>query len=206
MQTELEVFVVDDDDAVRDSLTVLIQSAGFDVQAFDSAEAFIESHEPTRQGCLLLDVRMPGMSGLELQRRLKAEKNTLPIIFMTGHGDIPMAVQAMKLGAAGFIEKPYREKELLESIRSVMDLIQRGGAPYISSEAAARLERLTPRERDVFRQIAMGDPNKAVARALGISPRTVEIHRARVMEKLQVQNLAELIKLGIFLEINPPQV
>lgn len=204
MQAEYEVFIVDDDAAVRDSLTALIESAGFKVESFESAEAFIASYDPTRKGCLLVDVRMPGMSGLDLQRMLKDEQEPIPVIILTGHADIPMAVQAIKQGAVDFIEKPYHEDRLMEGIGWAMDIIQRESEHGLSArEAATRIARLTPREREVFDKLVGGNPNKGIARELGISPRTVEIHRSRVMEKLQSHSLAQIIRTGIAAGVDP---
>jgi len=195
LETNLTVFIVDDDDAVRDSLAALINAAGFAAAPFASAEAFLEAYEPQRSGCLLVDVRMPGMTGLELQNRLAHDKVSLPVIILTGHADVPMAVTAMKNGAVEFIEKPHREDELLDGVKRALGIARRQGAREASAkEVADRMARLTRRERDVLDGVVAGRQNKVIAHDLGISARTVEIHRARVMAKMQVANLAHLLR------------
>jgi two-component system response regulator FixJ len=198
MADDPTVFVVDDDEAVRESLAILLQASGFRVEAFASAEAFLAAHDRGRPGCVLIDVRMPGMDGLELQRALKARDVGLPAIVVTGHGDVPLAVQAMKQGAIDFIEKPYDESTLLAAVRRGLALAE-DAAREVETAALARrrMARLTPRELDVLRELLAGRPNKAIARALGISPRTVEIHRARVMEKLEARSLSEAVRLAL---------
>lgn len=192
------VFVLDDDDAVRDALAALLASNGHAVKSYGSGEAFLADLRADFTGCVVLDVRMPGLSGLELQERLAEMQVRLPVIIVTGHGDLPMAVRAMKAGAVDFIEKPYREEAILESVR---EALSRGVKLQADAAAAEQLreniERLTPREREVLEQVALGRPNKVVAYELGISARTVEIHRARVIEKLQARNLAHLVRLAI---------
>lgn len=192
------VFVVDDDEAARDSLTILLEASGFRVAAFASAEAFLATHDPGRRGCALIDVRMPGMDGLQLQRELRARDIGLPAIVITGHGDVPLAVAAMKAGAIDFIEKPYAETALLEAVRRGLAFADEvGREARLAAVARERIGRLTPREREVLIQLVHGHPNKAVARNLSLSPRTVEIHRARVMEKLEAKSLPEVVRLAL---------
>ncbi len=189
------VFVVDDDPAVRDSLRWLIESVGLSVETYESALAFLEAYYPGRTGCLVLDVRMPGMSGLELQNALASEEIGLPVIVITGHGDVPMAVRAMKKGAVDFIQKPFNDQELLDRIHEALESdapIRRERAER--AEIAVRLAQLTPRELEVMMQVIAGRSNKAIAADLGISGKTVEVHRARIMEKMQAGSLAELVR------------
>lgn len=190
------VFVVDDDNAVRNSLRLLLKSVGLASQPLGSAAEFLETYRPSQPGCLVLDVRMPGMSGLELQRELNLRGATIPVIFITGHGDIPMAVEAMQQGAFDFLAKPFRDQELI-------DRVQRALAKDGTTRAALkererireRLESLTPREREVLSLMTQGKPNKIMAHELGVSQRTVEIHRARVMEKSGASSLAQLVRM-----------
>ena len=192
------VFVVDDDEAMRESLTWLIESVGLKVEAHSSADSFLMSYYPGRSGCLLLDVRMPGMSGLELQGHLQEQQITLPVIMITGHGDVPMAVRAMKAGAIDFIEKPFNDEQLLESIRNALavDDLRRDEQSF-KADIASRLELLTPRETEVMDMVTAGKSNKEIANALGVSAKTVEAHRAKVMEKMQAGSLAERVRLVI---------
>jgi RNA polymerase sigma factor (sigma-70 family) len=187
------VYVVDDDDAMRDSLVWLLESHGLAVEAYPSAEAFLEAvREPS--GCLVLDVRMPGMSGLELHDRLVARGGRLPVIFVTGHGDVPMAVSALKKGAVDFIEKPFAEKDMLRLVEQCLASEQaRRAREREQSELRARLASLTQREREVMELVVAGKLNKQIADELGISVKTVEVHRARVMAKLAVGSVAELV-------------
>jgi len=198
------VFLVDDDASVRKALTRLIRSAGYEVQAFASARDFLnvsrdDSQEPA---CLVLDVSMPGLSGLDLQRELQAADTLLPIIFITGHGDIPMSVKAMKDGAVDFLPKPVKDKELLNAIeralaRADQDLAQR----LEHEDLQRRLDSLTPREREVMTLVVRGLLNKQIAHELGTVEKTVKVHRAHVMEKMEVQSLAELVRLAEHLGI-----
>lgn len=192
------VFVVDDDEAMRSSLKWLIESVGLQVECHDSAESFISSYYPGRSGCLLLDVRMPGMNGLELQEYLHNHEIAIPVIIITGHGDVPMSVRAMKVGATDFIEKPFNDELLLDSIRNalVLDETQRDQQAELA-ELAGRLALLTPREHEVMDMVTQGKSNKEIARALDVSAKTVEAHRARVMEKMQARSLAELVRMSI---------
>ena len=192
------VFVVDDDEAMRSSLKWLIESVGLRVECHASAEDFINSYYPGRSGCLLLDVRMPGMSGLELQEYLHNHEITIPIIIITGHGDVPMSVRAMKAGATDFIEKPFNDELLLDSIRNalLLDGSQRDQQAELA-ELAGRLALLTPREHEVMDMVTQGKSNKEIARTLDVSAKTVEAHRAKVMEKMQAKSLAALVRMSI---------
>ena len=189
------IYLVDDDDALRDSLVWLLESQGFQVAAYASAEDFLANWQPDLSGCLLLDVRMPGMSGLELHERLRAQYCTLPVIFITGHGDVPMAVAALKKGAVDFIEKPFNDIELLRLVSQCLVSEQEHRARRRQdAEVSRRLDQLTQREREVLDLIIAGKLNKQIADVLGISIKTVEVHRARVMEKMAAQSLAELVQ------------
>lgn len=195
---EPTVFVVDDDPGVGDSMRLLLRSVGLPSEAFSSAKDFLEAYETERAGCLVLDVRMPGMSGLDLQARLQEMESTLPIIFVTAHGDVPMAVEAVKAGALDFVQKPFRDQELLDKIQEALEVDARGRADRKDlAGIRLRLESLTPRETEVMDLVVSGEPNKNIARALAISQRTVEIHRARVMEKMQVRSVPMLVQLVI---------
>jgi FixJ family two-component response regulator len=189
------VFIVDDDEAMRDSLAWLLESNGLTVRSFESGEAFLDAWRADMAGCLVLDVRMPGISGLELHEKLQALNSPLPIIFVTGHGDVPMAVSALKKGAADFIEKPFNDKEILRLIEQCLaaDRSQQSRRRR-HAEIARRLAALTPREREVMDLMAAGRLNKQIADDLGISIKTVEVHRARVMDKMEVRSLAELVQ------------
>jgi two-component system response regulator FixJ len=190
------VFIVDDDAAIRIAMAALMESVNLEHEIFDSADEFLEKVADQRPGCLVLDIRMPGLGGLELQEELIKRKNTLPIIFITGHGDVPMAVEAMQKGAVDFIQKPFRDQELLDRIREALETDEeRREARQQHDEVTLRLERLTKREREVFDLVVTGKPNKVIAYELDVSQRTVEIHRARVMEKMQARSLADLVKM-----------
>lgn len=191
------VFVVDDDAAVRRSLCLLLKSAGYPALAFDSAQQFLASYSTGQPGCLLLDVRMPGLSGPELQRELNARQAAIPIIFMSGHADIPMAVEAIRCGAFDFVQKPFTDGELLERVERALKA-DRAARTQVQSACAARarLKSLSPREREVMERVVTGDCNKIIAYHLGISQRTVEIHRARVMAKLEARSVADLVHLS----------
>jgi FixJ family two-component response regulator len=196
--TQETVFVVDDDEAVRDSLRWLLEANGYRVQCFSSAEQFLEAYQATQLGCLILDVRMSGMSGLELQERLIAENASLPIIFVTGHGDVPMAVSTMKKGAMDFIEKPFDEAELRKLVERMLDKARTESTTALQQRAAAeRLGKLTAREHQVLERIIAGRLNKQIADDLGISIKTVEAHRANIMEKLNVNTVADLLRLAL---------
>jgi two-component system response regulator FixJ len=191
------VYIVDDDAAVRDSLRMLLESAGYAVRGFDDARSFLSDADMDR-GCLVVDIRMPGMSGLELQEELVRRNVSLPVIVITGHGDVPLAVRAMTAGAVDFIEKPFDDRRMLDSIARAL-LIGNQKRSRVGEAQAARdlLALLTPREREVFDQLVKGHPNKIVAHELGISPRTVEIHRANVMDKLQARNLSDIVRTAL---------
>jgi len=198
MSKQLNVFVVDDDQAMRNSLKWLIESVGMKVETYSTADEFIQNYYPGRAGCLLLDVRMPGMSGLELQEHFIKHQINIPIIIITGHGDVPMAVRAMKSGAVDFIEKPFNDELLLESIRNALSMdVEQRAAQAERAEIATRLANLTPREHEVMEMVTAGKANKEIAQTLGVSAKTVEAHRSRVMEKMQADSLADLVKMAV---------
>jgi FixJ family two-component response regulator len=192
------VFLVDDDDSVRKGLARLIKSGGYDVQTFVSARGFLESGGYNKvPACLVLDVRMPGLSGLDLQRELQAENAILPIIFITGHGDIPTTVRAMKAGAVDFLPKPVKDVVLLRAIEQALACAVRDSAERKGLEAhKKRLNTLTPREREVMALVVSGLLNKQIAFELGTTEKTIKVHRARVMQKMGVNSLAELVRLA----------
>ncbi len=201
MDITARVHVVEDDDAVRDSLQMMLESIGHQVQAFASADSFLESYSQDLAGCIVLDIRMPGMNGMELQRKLNEINSILPIIFVTGHGDVPMAVEAMQQGAVDFVQKPYREQELLDKINQAMTLDEENRDSLQQKQVIlAGMTELTPRESDVMRLMVEGKANKVIAIELDISQRTVEIHRARVMEKLNANSLAHLVRMYLSVE------
>ncbi len=190
------VFIVDDDSAIRFAMQALLDSVDIEHEIFASANEFLDKNTEQRPGCLVLDIRMPGLGGLELQEELIRRGNTLPIIFITGHGDVPMAVEAMQKGAVDFIQKPFRDQELLDRIREALATDEeRREVQERHSEVAKKLATLTNREQEVFNLVVTGKPNKVIAYDLGVSQRTVEIHRARVMEKMQARSLADLVKM-----------
>jgi two-component system, LuxR family, response regulator FixJ len=205
MSADARIFIVDDDDAVRDSLELLLRSSGFaSVVAYASARHFLAEAAPMPGECLLLDVRMPDMDGLELQEELNRRGIRLPVIIMTGHGDVPIAVRAMKAGAMDFIEKPFSDELLVDCVRRARrqaEEARREGAE--ADDVRRRLQILTPRERDVLQGMIAGHPNKLIAHALGISPRTVEIHRARVMDKMAARSLSALVRMALAAGIEP---
>ena len=189
------VFIVDDDDAVRESLEFLMKSIDQSSESYASAKDFLNAYTD-KPGCLLLDIRMPGMSGIELQEELKKRDIHIPIIFITGHGDVPMAVKAIQAGAADFIQKPFRDQELIDRIREVLVEDSQNRADLAErSEILQRMDTLTEREREVMEQVVVGKANKVVAIDLSVSQRTVEIHRANVMEKMKAKSLAQLVRL-----------
>jgi len=205
MESEATVFVVDDDDAVRDSLKLLLESSGFKTATFGSAGDFLDQVAAGRQGaCLLLDVRMPDMDGLALLHRLAERQVKIPVIVMTGHGDVPIAVKAMKEGAVDFIEKPFSDQVMLDGVRRALEIGLAARRHEQDAVAAReRLQLLTAREREVLEEMVAGNPNKLIAYELGISPRTVEIHRARVMEKMQAKSLSELVRIALAGGVEP---
>nr|WP_256465638.1 response regulator FixJ [Bradyrhizobium sp. 138] len=192
------VYVIDDDAAMRDSLNFLLDSAGFGVTLFDDALAFLDALPGLSFGCVVSDVRMPGLDGIELLKRMKAQQSAFPIVIMTGHGDVPLAVEAMKLGAVDFLEKPFDDDRLIAMIESAI----RQAEPTAKSEAvaqdiAARVASLSPRERQVMEGLIAGLSNKLIAREYDISPRTIEVYRANVMTKMQAGSLSELVRLAM---------
>lgn len=201
-----QVFVVDDAEDVRDSLAILLETAGYHVRTYASALEFLSSVPPGWRGCVVADVRMPGMSGIELQQEIQLRGYGLPVVIITAHADVPMAVAALKAGAADFIEKPFRDEVLLASIRSALAMpIEDVGRPAPSDVATARLAALSPREREVMHLLVAGHPNKVVADRLGISHRTVEVHRAHIMEKTEARNLADLVRLTCLADDGAPE-
>jgi two-component system response regulator FixJ len=193
-----QIHVIDDDDAVRDSLAFLLEAAGFEVEPYESAVRFVERRTGHETGCVLTDVRMPGMTGLELVIELRRSGFRLPIIVMTGHADVPLAVEAMKAGAHDFIEKPFDESVLLQTVETALARpVGANGASGERNEALVRIESLSARERQVLRGLVAGKPNKAMARDFGISPRTVEVYRANLMTKLNAASLSEVVRLAV---------
>jgi len=196
MPSEPTVFIVDDDEAVRQSLRLLVVSAGLPAEAYPSAQAFLEAYDTERPGCLILDIRMPGISGLDLQERMAARGMSLPVVVLTGHGDVPSAVQALKGGAVDYLEKPFDADVLLERVRQA---VERDADARVAARRRAalaeRIERLTPREREVMELVVAGKANKVVAIELDISERTVELHRGRIMRKMKARSLPELMQM-----------
>lgn len=188
------IYLVDDDEAVRDALGMLFKSIGVKHEAYGSALDFLQRYDAARHSCLVADIRMPGLSGLELQQRLNDQRAEIPVIFITGHGDVPMAVTAMKSGAADFIQKPFRDQDLIDRINKALgrDRERRKGRAE-ESEIRGRIALLTPREKEVMERVVRGHANKVIAMDLGVSQRTVELHRARVMKKLRLRSVAELV-------------
>jgi FixJ family two-component response regulator len=205
MPTNIEqtLYIVDDEFPILDSLRLLMKAIDIKVQTYNSAQAFIDAYTPDQSGCLLLDIRMPNISGLQLQQFLNQQKYALPIIFMTGHGDVSMAVDAIKNGAEDFIQKPFQSDDLLKKIKRAFkkDRQQRSCNEKMAT-AIERFESLTLREREIMEKIINGDANKVIAIDLGISQRTVEIHRAHIMQKTHAKSLAELIKMAVVMEYN----
>lgn len=200
-QNSHTVYVVDDDEAVRDAMSMLLNAAGITARSFSGGQEFLESYSVGDVGCLVLDMRMPGMSGFEVLDRLQEMQAPIPVIFVTGHGDIPMAVEAMRRGAVNFIRKPFGDEELLACVDEALDEDRLRRQHHQSlAEVRALVESLTPREKEVFERVAAGQANKVIAIELGISERTVEIHRSQVMHKTKSRSLAELVRLNIGLE------
>jgi len=198
MQSQPIVHIVDDDSAIRDSLSILMKSVGFDSMTYASAEVFLDKVEFERPGCLVVDVRMQGMSGLELQQLLNEKGIKLPVIIITGHGDIPMAVQAMREGAAEFLEKPYDNEVLIARIRQcLVDVTKKKDKESRIAAAKAQLAQLTPRELEVMKMLVAGKHNKVIANELNISIRTAEAHRAKVMKKLQADSLSDIVRIAL---------
>lgn len=198
MQHKPMVHIVDDDEAVRKSLHLLMQSEEIPAQTYASAEDFLDEHAQSKLGCLLLDVRMPGMSGMQLLDLLKQQDVAIPVVFITGHGDIAMAVQAMKAGAIDFIEKPFDSERLLGTVRRCLsECVSLNSTNELRHEIEARIDSLTKRERQVMDLLVEGKQNKVIAQELGISPRTVELHRSKVMEKLCAHSLSEVVRAAM---------
>ena len=190
------VYIVDDDEAVRDSLSLLVSSIGLRVRALPAATDFLGAYDASRPCVLVLDIRMPGMSGIELQEHLIENDSLIPIIFITGHGDVQMAVEAMKSGAVDFIQKPFRDQDLLDRINQALDEeLKERDERVTQQEIRRRVETLTPREKEVLGLVVQGKANKVIAIDLGVSQRTVEIHRSRVMEKMKARSLAQLVRM-----------
>ena len=196
--SEPTVFIVDDDQAVARSLRWLIESVRLKVETFPSAQAFLDGYDATNSGCLVLDVRMPGMSGLDLQERLAAQRIHVPIIFITGHGDVQMAVRAVQAGAFDFVEKPFNDQDLLDRIQKAIarDADQRGKDAQ-RAQLRALFVSLTPREREVLDLVVEGMSNKAIANSLGLSAKTVEVHRAKVTDKMHARSISDLVKMAM---------
>ena len=193
-----KVYVLDDDAAMRDSLEFLLGAANFDVTLFESAQHFLDALPGIDFGCVVSDVRMPGIDGIELLKRLKAGRSTFPVLIMTGHGDVPLAVEAMKLGAVDFLEKPFEDDRLIGMIEIALQRAESGARNEAATlDIAARIESLSPRERQVMEGLVAGLSNKMIAREYDISPRTIEVYRANVMTKMQASSLSELVRLAI---------
>jgi len=193
---KVKVYVVDDDAAMRKSLRWLIESVGLEVEAFASANEFLDAITTDAAGCLLLDVRMPGMSGLDLQEQLKQKRVSLPVIMVTGHADVPMAVRALKSGAFDFIEKPFNDQVLLERVQRAIEFEEQAQTEHAKrAEIDGRIESLTPRERQVMEMVVNGMANKQIAAELGLSEKTIEVHRKHVMDKMRAGNVADLIRM-----------
>ena len=201
MNENQRVFVVDDDEGVRDGLSLLLATVGISCELYESARQFLDAYDADMRGCLVLDIRMPRMTGLDLQKTLLEMGSTLPIIFITGHGDIPMAVEAMRRGALDFIRKPFREHDLLERINEALNIDENAHRKAMDHQVLAeKLAALSDREKEVFDRVAEGQMNKVIAADLGISERTVEVHRGQVMKKLEVRTLAQLVRVKIDME------
>lgn len=198
MQSEAIVHIVDDDKAIRDSLTLLMRSVGFNSKSYDSAEKFLDEADYNSAGCLIVDIRMQGMSGLELQQLLNNKGINMPVIIITGHGDVPVAVQAMQAGAIDFLEKPYDNEMLVDRIKQCLSEVSKSrDKSKLVAEAKTRLLRLTPREREVMNLLVAGKHNKIIAKELNISVRTAEAHRAKVMKKLHAESLSDIVRLAL---------
>jgi len=192
------VYVIDDDEAMRDSLDFLLGAADFDVTLFESAQHFLDALPGVDFGCVVSDVRMPGIDGIELLKRLKADRRAFPVLIMTGHGDVPLAVEAMKLGAVDFLEKPFEDDRLIGMIDIALKQAETGARSEAATlDIAARIESLSPRERQVMEGLVAGLSNKLIAREYDISPRTIEVYRANVMTKMQASSLSELVRLAM---------
>ena len=193
-----KVYVIDDDDAMRDSLNFLLDSAGFEVRLFETAQQFLDALPALAFGCVISDVRMPGIDGIELLKRLRTLNSGFPIVVMTGHGDVPLAVEAMKLGAMDFLEKPFEDERLIAMIEAALRVAEPAAkSDAVAQDIAARVASLSPRERQVMDGLVAGLSNKLIAREYDISPRTIEVYRANVMTKMQAGSLSELVRLAM---------
>lgn len=202
MDSQQTVFIVDDDEGVRQGLALLLDAVEQSYELYSSAFDFLERYDPNKEGCLILDIRMPRISGLDLQDKLNQQQSTLPIIFITGHGDIPMAVEAMRKGALDFIRKPFREQELLDRINEALILNRnRQKSICLKQQQLDKIKLLSDREIEIFHRVANGDMNKVIASDLNISERTVEVHRSHIMKKLEVRTLAQLVRIKIEAEL-----
>jgi two-component system, LuxR family, response regulator FixJ len=198
MTTKGHIYVIDDDEAMRDSLNFLLDSCGFGVTLFDNAQAFLDALPGLTFGCVVSDIRMPGLDGIELLKRMKAQHSPFPILIMTCHGDVPLAVEAMKLGAVDFLEKPFEDDHLTTMIESAIHQAEPAAkSEAIAQDVAARVGSLSPRERQVMEGLIAGLSNKLIAREYDISPRTIEVYRANVMTKMQANSLSELVRLAM---------
>jgi two-component system, LuxR family, response regulator FixJ len=198
MTADADVHVIDDDEAVRESIDFLLRAAGLSVRTYDSVTSFLEAVPKIAAGCIITDVRMPGLSGIDLLRRLQEMQIGLPVVVITGHGDVPLAVKAMKCGAIDFLEKPFDDDVLLASVRSALNRSEESAAVEAErAEIRARIAALTQRERDVLEGLVAGHPNKIIAFKLEISPRTVEIYRANLMTKMKAGSLSELVRMAL---------
>jgi two-component system, LuxR family, response regulator FixJ len=204
MPTDGIVHVIDDDDAMRESLAFLLKSAKVEVATYESADAFLARLQGLKPGCVVTDVRMPGMSGLDLLKRLRELNNPIPVIIITGHGDVPLAVEAMKYGASDFLEKPFDDDILLTAVRTALSDEAAGQEDQaLRAAVLQRLESLSVRERQVLEGLVAGHPNKTIAYDLGISPRTIEIYRANVMTKMEASSLSELVRMALTAGVLP---
>ena len=193
---EARVFIVDDEEAVRDSIGLLLRSVGLRAQGFPDARAFLDAYRPEQPGCLVLDIRMPRMSGLELQQELNRRGWGIPVIFISGHGDVPMAVEAMRAGAVDFLQKPFKDDELIRRVQKALDQDERLREQLSGREQIrARFDALTPREREIAARLVAGEANKVIAIELALSERTVELHRAHIMQKMEARGLAQLVQM-----------
>ena len=198
MSNKGKVYVIDDDDAMRDSLNFLLEAADFNVTLFETAQNFLDVLPGLEFGCVVSDVRMPGIDGIELLKRMKAGQSTFPILIMTGHGDVPLAVEAMKLGAVDFLEKPFEDDRLIGMIEAAIRQAEPAArSEVVTQEIAARVATLSPRERQVMDGLIAGLSNKLIARDYDISPRTIEVYRANVMTKMQANSVSELVRLAM---------
>lgn len=206
MNNQQIVHIVDDDEGIREGLALLLETINLPCQLYSSASDFLDTYHADIRGCLVLDIRMPHMTGLDLQIILNERRTTLPIIFITGHGDIPMAVEAMRQGALDFIRKPFREQDLLDRINQALAIDSGNRQEELSTNVILRkLDSLSIREKEIFERVSAGDMNKLIAHDLHISERTVEVHRSQVMKKLEVRTLAQLVRMKVVAELNEPQ-